>query len=293
MQNKADIEVLRAFYPLHQPATHKAVYGGRASGKSHWAATYCILQGTLGPRRILCCREIQHTLRDSSKQLIWDKVKELGLEDFYVSTEQEIRGKNGTVFWFAGLRTHSTGSAAENLKSKEGVDLVWIEEAQMVSQTSIDLLIPTIRREGAEFLWTWNPRFAKDPVDKMFRGGNAPPNAIVLKVNYTENPLLPTIIHENVEWLRLRDYDKFRHVYLGEYQERSEAQVFKNWKIGSVELPEGVSPYSELTGAGVIQRWCGCTRTPCSLHRGAGLRSYREAASQTAGSAQTCGATCG
>jgi phage terminase large subunit len=108
MQNKADIEVLRAFYPLHQPATHKAVYGGRASGKSHWAATYCIL-------RILCCREIQHTLRDSSEQLIWDKIKELGLDDFYTQTEQEIRAKNGTVFWFAGLRTHSTGSAAENL----------------------------------------------------------------------------------------------------------------------------------------------------------------------------------
>src|SRR6516165_1467329 len=103
MQNKADIEVLRAFYPLHQPATHKAVYGGRASGKSHWAASYCILQGTLRPRRILCCREIQHTLKDSSKQLIWDKIKELGLEDFDTATEQEIRGKNGTVFWFAGL----------------------------------------------------------------------------------------------------------------------------------------------------------------------------------------------
>jgi phage terminase large subunit len=71
---------------------------------------------------VLC--EIQHTLKDSSKQLIWDKIKELGLEDFYTSSEQEIRGKNGTVFWFAGLRTHSTGSAAENLKSKEGVDLV-------------------------------------------------------------------------------------------------------------------------------------------------------------------------
>ena len=113
MQNRADIEVLRAFYPLHQPATHKAVYGGRASGKSHWAASYCFLEGTLRPRRIRCCREIQHTLKDSSKQLIWDKIKKLGLDDVYTSVEQEIRGKNGTMFWFAGLRNHSTGSAAE------------------------------------------------------------------------------------------------------------------------------------------------------------------------------------
>jgi phage terminase large subunit len=70
------------------------------------------MQGTLRARRILCCREIQHTLRDSSKQFIWDKIKELGLDDVYTSVEQEIRGKNGTVFWFAGLRRHSTGSAA-------------------------------------------------------------------------------------------------------------------------------------------------------------------------------------
>jgi phage terminase large subunit len=201
MNTTLAIPILPAFLAFEQPGTHKAAYGGRASGKSQWAAARCVMLGTMRPRRILCCREIQHTLRDSSKQLIWDKIKELGLDDFYTSTEQEIRGKNGTVFWFAGLRTHSTGSAAENLKSKEGVDLVWVEEAQMVSQTSIDLLIPTIRREGAEFLWTWNPRFAKDPVDKMFRGGNAPPSAIVLKVNYTENLLLPSIIDENIDWL--------------------------------------------------------------------------------------------
>jgi phage terminase large subunit len=130
----SDIEVLRAFYPLHQQATHKAVYGGRASGKSHWAASYCIMQGTLRPRRILCCREIQHTLKDSSKQLIWDKIRGLGLDGFFTSVEKRYAARMAQR---SGLPVCGSYQPA-HLKSKEGIDLVWVEEASMVSQPSVE-----------------------------------------------------------------------------------------------------------------------------------------------------------
>lgn len=223
------IDLPEAFEGLFQPSRYKCYYGGRGSGKSHSVASGLIYLAFVSerPLRIACYREIQKSIRDSSKRLLDDKISQMGLSWFFESTQNEIRGKNGSLFIFGGLRSNP-----EAVKSTEGLDIAWIEEAATVSQTSLDILVPTLRKPGSELWFTYNPRFATDPVDKMFRGGEPPPNAIIRKVNYNDNEFFPDVLRDEMEWDKRRDPDKYRHIWLGEYQANSEARVFKNWRIG-------------------------------------------------------------
>lgn len=227
-----------AFAGLFEPHRYKAFYGGRGSAKSHSIAAALVLIGAQKPTRILCAREIQKSIADSVKRLLEDKIKALGLEGFYSSTLTDIRGKNGTEFIFAGLRTNP-----ESIKSLEGVDIAWVEEAATVSQSSLDILIPTIRKEGSELWFSWNPRFKNDPIDAMFRGDKVPPGALVQKVLWNENPWFPEVLKQELEWDRQRDPDKYAHIWLGEYQRNSEARVFKNWRIERLDAPPDARPY--------------------------------------------------
>jgi phage terminase large subunit len=219
-------------------ARYRAAYGGRGSGKSHSFASALVLIGATRPIRVLCCREIQKSIADSVKKLLDDCISAFGLGPVYRSTQTSITTPAGTEFIFAGLRTN-----ADSIKSMEGIDIAWVEEANTVSQRSMDLLIPTVRKPGSELWFTWNPRDAKDPVDAMFRGGEPPPNSIVRKVNFTDNPWFPDVLREDMEWDKRRDPDKYAHVWLGEYRRNSEARVFKNWRIGVLEVPEDARPY--------------------------------------------------
>ena len=135
-----------AFREIRTPARYKAYYGGRGGGKSHSFAQELVVMGAQRPLRVLCCREIQKSLTASVKQLLDDKIA-AGLSGFYRSTQADIVGSNGTRFLFAGLRTDP-----ETVRSVEGLDIAWIEEANTVSQRSLDLLIPTIRKEGSRDL---------------------------------------------------------------------------------------------------------------------------------------------
>ena len=130
---------------------------------------------------------------------------------------------------------------AESIKSLEDYDIAWVEEAQSLSQRSLDLLRPTIRKPNSEIWFTWNPNFSHDPVDALLRGANPPPGAIVLSVNYQANPWLPDVLNDELEYDRKRDPDKFRHIWLGEYQRNSEARVFRNWHVDEFEAPNGVT----------------------------------------------------
>lgn len=222
------IKIPKAFDGLFQPARYKAYYGGRGSAKSHSIAAALVLQGAQRPLRIGCYREIQKSIRDSSKRLLDDKIEEVGLSRFYQSTDAEIRGANGTLFLFGGLRTNP-----DSVKSTEGLDIAWVEEAATVSRTSLDILIPTVRAPNSELWFSWNPRTAHDPVDAMFRGqGGPPPNSIVRRVNFDENRWFPRVLRDEMEWDKRRDPDKYAHIWLGEYQRNSEARVFRNWRIG-------------------------------------------------------------
>lgn len=226
------IDLPEAFEGLFQPSRYKCYFGGRGSGKSHSVASGLIYLAFVSerPLRIACYREIQKSIRDSSKRLLDDKISQMGLSWFFESTQNEIRGKNGSLFIFGGLRSNP-----EAVKSTEGLDIAWIEEAATVSQTSLDILVPTLRKPGSELWFTYNPRFATDPVDKMFRGGEPPPNAIIRKVNYNDNEFFPDVLRDEMEWDKRRDPDKYRHIWLGEYQSNSEARVFNNWRIGDRE----------------------------------------------------------
>ena len=235
------IEVPEAYRFLYEGrARYRAAYGGRGTAKSHQFATAALLRGTQRPMRILCCREIQNSIRDSVKRLLDDKIQTIpGLSRHYTSVDTEIRGRNDTLFVFTGLRNN-----IDSVKSKEGFDLAWVEEANTVSQRSLDLLIPTIRKDGAEIWATWNPRYAKDPIDAMFRGPGAETrNAIVKEIFWTDNPWFPAPLREEMRWDRMRDRDKYEHVWLGKYLRNSEARVFRNWRVEHFDTPPDVRFY--------------------------------------------------
>lgn len=232
------IQLPEAFADLWTPARYKAFYGGRGSGKSHSLATALVLMAASRPLRILCAREIQVSIKDSVKRLLDDKIAACGLDGFYESVRDEIRGKNGSLFVFAGLRTNP-----DTVKSKEGFDIAWIEEAATVSERSFDLLRNTIRKPGSEIWLSWNPRLENDPIDVIFRGDEPPPGSIVRRVNWQENPWFPDVLRDEMEWDKRRDPDKYAHIWLGEYQRNSEARVFKNWKTEAFDTPDNASFY--------------------------------------------------
>lgn len=216
------------------PVRYRAVYGGRGSAKSHSFATALLLKAGESPLRILCAREIQKSIKDSVKRLLDDKIRDLGLSSFYDSTDTEIRGKNGSLFLFHGLRTNP-----ESVKSAEGIDIAAIFEADRVSQRSLELLIPTVRKQGSEIWAEWNPNLPTDPIDAMFRGGEKPPGSIVRQVNFDSNPFFPEVLRRDLEWDKRRDPEKYAHIWLGGYQQHSEARVFKNWSIEEFDRPQG------------------------------------------------------
>lgn len=217
------------------PVRYRAVYGGRGSAKSHSYAGALVLKAAEKPLRVGCYREIQRSIRDSVKRLLDDKIEAAGLKDFYQSTDTEIRGANGSLFIFNGLRSNP-----DAVKSTEGLDIAAVFEANKVSQRSWDLLIPTVRKIGSEIWAEWNPEFATDPVDEMFRGeAGAPPGSIVRKVNWDQNPFFPEVLKQELEWDKKRDPEKYAHIWLGEYQKNSESRVFRNWTVQEFERPDG------------------------------------------------------
>ena len=233
----ADLELPEAFSFLWDdraddgsPVRYRCAYGGRGSAKSMSFAIALVLKAAERPLRILCTREIQGSIKDSVKAEIELAIERAGLGGFYEVLETEIRGRNGSLFTFAGLRHNATA-----IKSKAGIDIAWVEEADRVSQASIDILDPTIRKPGSEIWFTWNPRFENDPVDVMFRT-DPPPGSIVRRVNWHDNPWFgETELVRKMEWDRDRDPDKYAHVWLGEYSRNSEQRVFRNWRVEEFE----------------------------------------------------------
>lgn len=210
--------------------------GGRGSAKSRTAATALLLQACESPHRVLCAREIQKSIKDSVKRLLDDEIERLGLSSFYESTENEIRGKNGSLFIFAGLRGNSA-----SVKSMEGITRCWVEEAQTISQSSLNDLVPTIRAECSEIWFTYNPKFETDPVDVMFKADELPPSTILLHVNWQDNPWFPDVLRSEMEYDKRRDMDKYLHIWEGQYQTSSESRVFKNWTVEEFDVnPEWI-----------------------------------------------------
>lgn len=183
----------------------------------------------------VCVREIQKSLAQSVKKLIENKIEAMGVSDRFRVTENSIKSDLGGVIIFQGMQNHT----ADSIKSLEGYDIAWVEEAQSLSQRSLDLLRPTIRKPGSELWFSWNPSLETDPVDAFLRCENPPPDSAVVRVNYGDNPWLPDVLKAELEYDKRRDPDKYAHVWLGEYVRNSESRVFKNWTIEEFERPAG------------------------------------------------------
>lgn len=183
----------------------KCYYGGRGSGKSWACARAFLIQAAQQPLRILCAREVQKSIKQSVHTLLVDQIQEMNLGYFFTVTETSIRGKNGSEFSFAGLASHTV----ESIKSFEGVDRVWVEEAQTVSKKSWDILIPTIRKPDSEIWITLNPELDTDETYKRFVI-NPPPDSLVVKINWDDNPWFPEVLDkERLHCMRTnpKDYE--------------------------------------------------------------------------------------
>lgn len=223
------------FRPLLKPARYKGAYGGRGSGKSHAFAEAMLESHIMDARRAsVCVREVQRSLNQSVKRLLELKIAAMNVGTYFEVQDAVIKSTKGDGrIIFQGMQNHT----AETIKSLEGYDCAWVEEAQSLSQRSNDLLRPTIRKPGSELWYTWNPRDQTDPVDALLRGEYLPPEAVVVEVNYADNPWFPDVLKAEMEYDKRRDPDKYAHVWMGGYLRNSEARVFRNWKVEEFEAP--------------------------------------------------------
>jgi len=183
---------------------------------------------------VVCIREVQKSLQQSVKRLLETKIESLGVSSYFEVQHDRILSKNGGTIIFQGMANHT----ADSIKSLEGFDIAWFEEAQSCSQRSLDLLRPTMRKETSEMIFTWNPRYEDDPIDRLLRGVNPPPAATIVRVNYQDNPWFPSVLKDEMNYDMKRDMEKYQHVWLGEYVKNTESRVFKNWHIDEFEAPE-------------------------------------------------------
>lgn len=205
---------------LFKPARYKVLYGGRGSSKSWGTARALLLKGVENPLLILCAREIQSSIDDSVHYLLSTQIKDLGLSSFYDIQKSSIHGSNGTKIIFAGLR-HNIGK----IKSAEAIDICWIEEAAAVSKRSWDVLVPTIRKDGSEIWVTFNPELETDETYKRFVL-NPPSQAIVMKMNWTDNPWFPEVLRLEKDDLYAKDMDAYLNVWEGHCRQTLEGAVY-------------------------------------------------------------------
>ncbi|KKK63324.1 hypothetical protein LCGC14_2995430, partial [marine sediment metagenome] len=215
---------------LFQPARYKVAYGGRGSAKSWSFARALIIKSLERPLRILCGRELQNSIKDSVHRLLSDQIELMGLSDAFEILTTEIRGINGSLFLFEGLKHNIT-----RIRSMEGIDIAWLEEAEKVSERSWEVLIPTIRQEGSEIWASFNPDDEHDPTYQRFIV-NPPPDALVKKVGWRDNPWFPESLRLEKDYLYRVDPDAAAHVWGGDFRTMSDAQVLSGkWRVEAFE----------------------------------------------------------
>ena len=250
MESKtAKIIVPEPFMELVQPSKpwrHIVYHGGRSSGKSTTVATVLAAQATSKPLRVLCCREVQNSIAESVHRLLADMIEKYDLPGWEV-TRESIRNRNGSEFIFKGVHNN-----AQNIKSLEGVDICWVEEAQSISMESIDILIPTIRKSGSYFVWTFNRLTSEDPVWTRV-AGHPDERTFVKQVNSNEIELLLSdeVLHER-EKMRKENPELFEHVWLGAPLTANTGSVFgkqlalarEQGRIGRVAYDDSLGVYT-------------------------------------------------
>lgn len=211
-----EIPTARVYEPLLEPARYKGAWGGRGSGKSHFFAGL-LIEDSLAEKGLLsvCIREVQKTLKDSSKRLIEAKLKDfdLGEADGFKIFNEVIQTPGDGAIIFQGMQDHT----AESIKSLEGFKRAWWEEAQAASTRSLNLLRPTIRAEGSELWFSWNARLKNDPVDVMLRGPEQPTGSVVVKANWRDNPWFTSVLEQERQDCLRTQPDQYDHIWEGGY----------------------------------------------------------------------------
>jgi len=226
-----DAEALLPEYAeeLFKPHRFKSLYGGRGAGRSWSVARALLIITSTQRKRVLCCREIQRSVRESVWALLRDQIDLLGLRGFSV-TDREIRHENGSLFLFAGLR-HDV----EKIKSLEGVDICWIEQGEAVVENSWLILLPTIRRPGSEIWVTWNVDMVDDATYRRLVL-HPPPDCWSKRVGYRDNPWFPDVLRAEMEYLRRVDPDAAANVWDGEPRHSSAATVLHGkWVVENLD----------------------------------------------------------
>lgn len=225
----------KLLFLLNKKARYKIAYGGRGSAKTWSFGGVLVIKALQSKIRVLCCRQLQTSIKDSVHKLLCDTIHRLGLDTYFTITRDSIRACNGSEFIFKGIQNN-----VNEIKSMEGIDIAWIEEAQSVSQDSLDVLIPTIRKEGSEIWISFNPDREEDPVYQTFVK-NTREDCICVKINYDENPWFPETLRREMEYCKRTDYGKYEHVWLGKTVINTEAQVFNGkFELKEFDTPEGV-----------------------------------------------------
>jgi len=240
-----NLDTTRDFLPLYDKshpyynARYKVFYGGRGGRKSWEAVQGALLQGLEQPKRILCTRELQTSIKDSIHKTIADRIAALGLSDHYTVLRDTIRGANGTECIFKGLRHNS-----ESIKSTEGIDICIVEEAEKVSEDSWRYLTPTIRKPGSQIWVLFNPDLESDPTYQRFVV-HPPEGAYVRKVNWSDNPQLSAELNAERLHMMRTDPDAYQWIWEGNCRKHTDAQVLKGkWRIDVFETPtDADGPY--------------------------------------------------
>lgn len=221
-----DIDTPRWFIPWLEPKRYKGAKGGRSGGKSHQIAEAVVEMMAARPNfQVVCIREVQKSIKHSVKKLLEQKIAKFSLGHLFTITRDEIRrnGGNGLII-FQGLQDHT----ADSIKSLEGFDLAWGEEANRLSARSLELLLPTIRKPGSELWFSWNPDQEDDPIDLLFEKQLPAESKLLLTVNYTDNPFNGPEVYAEAERHRRYSPDTFDHVWLGAYRKSRAAQIFRD-----------------------------------------------------------------
>src|SRR6185312_13448186 len=221
-QGTLTIKTARIFKPLLDPARYKGAFGGRGSGKSHFFAEMAVRDQIDQPGlRTVCVREVLKSLKQSAKLLIEDKIQTLGVGHLFEVQKDRINAPGDGFIIFEGMQDHN----AESIKSFEGFDRCWVEEAQTLSERSLTLLRPTIRKANSEIWFSWNPRRKKDAVDQFLRATPVE-DAIVVQANWRDNPWFPEVLNQE----RLTDLkrypERYEQIWEGDYAKAFEGAYF-------------------------------------------------------------------
>lgn len=232
------LQIPRAMAPFLAPARYKGAKGGRGSGKSWSVARLLLVRGLSERQRILCAREIQKSIKDSVHKLLSDLIEEMDLAGAYSVQRDVIKGPHGTEFLFVGLQDHT----ADSIKSFEGVDVCWVEEAHTVAKRSWEILIPTIRKPGSEIWATWNPESPDDPVEHIF-GPHALDGTVCVVMNWRDNPWFPSVLDAERHQLQRINADLYAHVWEGQYRTAAGLMFKRDWMRFYDRVPPGLSLY--------------------------------------------------